>query len=151
MKESLSNTIEIACTPEKLFGYVTQPWLWHQWHPNSKSAQAKNKLLKKGDSFDEVIEIQPLSPLPFKMRRNTQYQVIAATANTHWCVEGKMSGGFLKINYEFVASKVGVIFTRTLTYEVTGVSQIIFPFLKPRMREMSLLALTNLKSKIEAF
>jgi len=26
---------------EELFNYVTQPWLWHEWHPSSKSAKAK--------------------------------------------------------------------------------------------------------------
>ena len=150
MKESICNTIEITCTPEKIYGYITQPWLWHEWHPNSKSAQAKNSSLKKGDTFDEEIELQPLSPLPLKMRRKTRYQVVAATPSTHWCVKGKMSGGRLKINYEFKPSKAGVTFTRTLTYEATGINRVISPFLRSRMREMSLLALSNLKAKLEA-
>ena len=31
----LYNEIEIHCTAEKLFNYVTQPWRWHEWHPAS--------------------------------------------------------------------------------------------------------------------
>jgi len=149
MKESICNTIEVLRTPEDMYAYVTQPWLWHEWHPNSKSAKAKSSLLKKGDVFDEVVELQPFSPLPINMRRKTHYQVVVANPSKHWCVEGEMKGGGLKINYEFKPSKVGVTFTRTLSYEVSGINRLIFPLLKPRMRKMSLVALKNLKAKLE--
>lgn len=150
MKDKVQSTIEIACTPEVLYAYVTQPWLWHEWHPNSKSAKAETTSLAPGDSFKEVIELQPLSPLPLIMRRKTEYKVLAATPSTHWQVEGQMSGGWLQINYDFQATKSGVSFTRTLTYEARGINRLLAPLLKPRMREMSKVALSNLKAKLEA-
>jgi len=150
MKETICNTVEIACTPEKLYSYVTQPWHWHEWHPNSKSAKASTDVLEKGDEFREEIELQPLSPLPIRLRRKTKYQVMTAIPNKHWCVEGIMNGGWLKINYEFEPTPGGVSFTRTLDYETKGINRLMAPLLKPRMRKMSLVALGNLKSKLEA-
>ncbi len=150
MEDEIRNTIEIGCTPEKIYGYVTQPWRWHEWHPNSKSAKASVDQLATGDSFDEIIELQPLSPLPIKLRRHTRYKVVAAVPHSHWRVEGEMPGGRLQINYEFQPSKAGVTFIRTLSYEARGINRILGPLLRPRMRKMSLVALNNLKAKLEA-
>jgi hypothetical protein len=150
MKDQIRNTIEIACAPDRIYAYVTKPWLWHEWHPNSKSAKSTSSTLAVGDTFDEVIELQPLSPLPFRLRRQTRYQVLAAEPASHWQVEGKMSGGWLRIDYAFKPSPKGVSFTRTLTYETRGLNRLIAPLLRPRMRQMSLLALRNLKAKLES-
>jgi hypothetical protein len=150
MEESIRNTIEVKCAPDAMYDYVTQPWLWHEWHPNSKSAKANTDVLKKGDVFDEVIELQPFSPLPINMKRKTHYKVVVAERSSHWCVEGEMKGGWLRINYEFKPSPTGVIFTRTLSYEVSGINTLIFPLLKPRMRKMSSVALNNLREKLES-
>ncbi|SDW76378.1 SRPBCC family protein [Marinobacter mobilis] len=149
MQEQIRHTIEIGCTPNTLYRYVTQPWLWHEWHPNSRSAQASVSELSVGDGFDEVIELQPLSPLPFTLRRETRYTVLNANPDSHWCVEGRMSGGWLQIDYRFRESAGGVEFTRTLTYETRGLNRLLAPLLRPRMRQMSLLALTNLKARLE--
>jgi len=149
MKETIRNTIEVKCTPETLYSYVTQPWLWHEWHPNSKSAKAKNNVLSRGDEFNEEIELQPLSPLPLHLRRKTIYRVLVAEPNKHWCVEGNMSGGWLRINYEFEPTPSGVSFTRTLDYETKGINKLLAPLLRPRMRSMSRVALENLKNKVE--
>ncbi len=150
MKDEIRNTIEIACTPEQIYAYVTQPWLWHEWHPNSKSAKSASSTLAEGDTFDEVIELKPLSPLPFTLRRATRYRVLAAVAPSHWRVEGNMSGGWLQIDYAFKPSEGGVSFTRTLSYEARGFNRLMAPLLRPRMRKMSQLALSNLKVKLEA-
>lgn len=149
MHDEIRNRIEIACTPERIYAYVTQPWLWHEWHPNSRSAEAAVKSLAAGDGFREIIELQPLSPLPFRLRRQTQYRVLIAQPHQHWRVRGEMAGGWLQINYEFEPSAVGVLFTRTLNYEVRGIHGLMMPLLKPRMRRMSLVALGNLKSRLE--
>lgn len=149
MRDEIRNSIEIACTPERLYAYVTQPWLWHEWHPNSKSATAAAGPLAEGDAFTEIIELQPLSPLPLTLRRQTRYEVLVAEPGTHWQVRGEMSGGWLQIDYRFRATASGVEFTRTLTYAVSGIHRLMTPLLKPRMRAMSLLALGRLKAKVE--
>lgn len=61
-----------------------------------------------------------------------------------------MQGGWLQINYEFAASPKGVSFTRTLRYEARGINRLLAPLLRPRMRDMSQLALQNLKTKLES-
>jgi len=149
MKDQIQNTIEIAVTPEKIYSYVTQPWFWHEWHPNSKSAKAKETVLSVGDTFDEVIELKPLSPLPIKLKKQTLYKVLIAKAGQHWQVEGDMNGGWLQIDYQFKNSERGVVFTRTLSYEIKGINRILAPLLKPKMSEMSSVALHNLKQKLE--
>ncbi len=150
MKEQFQNTIEIACTPEQLYRYITQPSRWHEWHPNSKSAHTETPVLSAGDKFTEIIELQPLSPLPLTLTRKTQHQVLLAEPHQRWQVRGEMAGGWLQINYEFVASAIGVTFTRTLIYEAKGVHRLFMPFLKSRMRAISLIALGNLKAKLES-
>jgi len=150
MNESIQNTIEIAVPPQTLYQYITQPWLWHEWHPNSVSASATVDTLKAGDSFDEVVELQPISPIPLKMRRYPHYKVVSAIPSVQWQVEGTMKGGWLKIRYDFEPSKSGVIFTRTLTYGATGITRIIQPLLRPRMKAMSRLAVERLKTKVES-
>ncbi len=150
MNESIQNTIEIRCSPDRFYAYVTQPWLWHEWHPNSKSAHASVDSLQVGDAFDEVIEIQPLAPLPLRMRRATRYKVLVAVPSTLWKVEGRMKDGWLQIQYEFKATPSGTQFTRTLSYSVTGPSRLMMPLLRRRMASMSLVALSNLKKRLEA-
>ncbi|MDP9142082.1 MAG: SRPBCC family protein [Pseudomonadota bacterium] len=152
MSESARNIIEIRCTPEQLYAYVTQPWLWHEWHPNSKSAHAAVSALQVGDGFDEVIEIQPLAPLPLRLKRATRYKVLAAEPGTLWKVEGKMKDGWLQIQYEFKPTPSGTQFTRTLTYGVTGLNRLMLPLplLRRRMAAISLVALSNLKKRLEA-
>jgi len=149
MKDQIKNTIEIAIAPDKMYRYVTQPWLWHEWHPSSKSARAKVDVLSAGDTFDEVVELKPLSPLPIKLKKQTHYKVLVAKPATHWQVEGDMDGGWLQIDYQFQASEIGVKFTRTLSYETKGINRVLTPLLKPRMREISIIALNNLKSRLE--
>lgn len=149
MPTQLTNTIEIHCTPEALYRYVTQPWRWHEWHPNSKSASASVETLEAGDTFDEEIELQPLSPLPFRMRRQTRYEVHVAEPFKSWEVKGETKDGWLSIRYEFQPCDGGTLFTRTLTYEIRGLSRLLMPLLKNRMAGQSLIALSNLKKKME--
>lgn len=149
MTVSLENRIEIACTPAQLYAYVTQPWLWHEWHPNSKSAEATATSLQAGDRFDEVIEIRPLAPLPFRLRRATRYRVLVAEPAQRWQVEGQMKDGWLRIRYEFKPTAGGTLFTRTLSYGVGGINRLLLPLLRPGMAAMSVLALSNLKRRME--
>ncbi|MES2720773.1 MAG: SRPBCC family protein [Pseudomonadota bacterium] len=147
MQEIICNTVEMACTPEQLYAYVTQPWLWHEWHPNSQSAQAEVSVLCVGDEFSESIVLQPLLPLPLTLRRATRYQVLDAVPAKFWRVSGKMRDGWLQIHYEFEPSAIGTRFTRTLTFSATGLSALMMPLLRRRMRAMSVVALNNLTQR----
>lgn len=150
MSASLQNTIEIGRSPEQVYAYVTQPWHWHEWHPSSKSARASVETLQVGDEFDEVVQLQPLSPLPIRLRRETRYTVLSASPFTFWEVRGRMKDGWLQIRYEFAATTRGARFTRTLTYDAGGMSRLLMPLLGKRMAAISVIALDNLKRRLEA-
>ena len=150
MTVTINNQIEIACTPQALFDYVTQPWLWHEWHPNSVSAKATVDRLKAGDSFDECIAIQPLSPLPLTLKRQTHYTVLKSRNAEEWQVKGQMKDGWLMIHYTFKPSSTGTLFSRQLDFSATGISRLLMPLLKQGMAQKSLVALGNLQRKMEA-
>jgi Polyketide cyclase / dehydrase and lipid transport len=149
MATQLVNSTEIACTAEALYGYVTQPWRWHEWHPNSKRARASVEVLGVGDHFDEQIELQPLSPLPYTMTRETRYEVLRADPPRIWECRGEMRDGWLTIRYDLEPSSAGTRFTRMLTFETSGLSSLLVPFLRSRMADMSVVALGNLKRRME--
>ncbi len=150
MPTQLVNSIEIAASPEALYGYVTQPWCWHEWHPNSKWARAETEVLRAGDRFEEQIELQPLSPLPFTMRRETSYTVLRAEPPRLWECRGETRDGWLEIRYELEPTLVGTMFTRQLTFEASGLTAALMPFLRSRMAARSVLALENLKRRMES-
>ncbi len=150
ISRTLENSIVIDRSPADVFAYVTQPWRWHEWHPSSRSARAGVETLKVGDGFDEVIQLQPLSPLPLTITRQTHYQVMLSEPAVTWEVRGETSDGALTIHYDFRAEGYGTLFHRRLQYEVRGAMQLVEPWLlKPRMKRLSAQALANLKAKLE--
>lgn len=143
------NVVEIDCTPQQVYAYVTQPWRWHEWHPSSRSASAAVETLAVGDEFDEEVELQPLSPLPLKLRRRTRYRVLDARPAEGWEVRGQMRDGWLQIRYEFEAIAEGTRFVRTLSYDASGASRVLLPLLRRRTEALSAQAMANLKRRLE--
>ena len=150
MPVTIHNQIEIAVSTEDLFNYVTQPWKWHEWHPSSKSAKAAHSFLATGDEFVEVIEVQPLAPLPPRMARTTSYTVIESVPFHTLKVEGRMKDGWLRIRYDFEAQDELTLFTRALSFDISGINRILKPLLKSKMEKISVVALQNLKQIVEA-
>ncbi|OTG77683.1 hypothetical protein B9T33_15190 [Acinetobacter sp. ANC 5054] len=144
----IENKIEIPCSAEQLFDYVTQPWLWHEWHPNSISATQSTTALQAGDTFQEMIRIKPLDPLPMVLNRQTTYTVLVSQPNTQWIVEGQTDNGSLRIEYNVESlDENRVLFKRTLSFKVEGHLRIIAKFLVKNMIKTSLIALNQLKQK----
>lgn len=153
MPEIIENEIEISVSTEALFNYVTQPWLWHEWHPSSASAKSDHSVLAEGDGFDEVIEVQPLAPLPPRLRKHTAYVVTHSNPYQSWEVKGKMKGGWLRIRYAFEAipgKPESTRFHRRLEFAVSGPNRLLLPFLKRKMTKISPEALANLKHRMES-
>ena len=145
------NEIVIARPPQQVYDYVTQPWCWHEWHPSSQSAVSDVDVLGVGDTFDEVIRLQPLSPLPLNIRRQTHYRVVLAEPGVSFEVRGETGDGDLTIHYDLVRVDEGTLFRRALEYEVRGAMRLIEPVpLFPKMKKLSAVALANLKAKLEA-
>lgn len=151
MQRIIENSIVIGRTPQQVFDYVTQPWRWHEWHPSSQGATASAEVMTEGETFDEVIRLQPLSPLPLTIRRQTHYRVDEAQRGVCWQVSGEANSGRLTIRYEFYPAGEGQTrFFRRLCYEVTGPLRLFDPLLFPRMQALSGVALDNLKATLES-
>jgi hypothetical protein len=150
MTVRIHNEIEIAVSAENLFNYVTQPWRWHEWHPSSQSAKAGHSFLATGDEFEEVIEVWPLAPLPPRLLRTTQYSVTESVPFHTWEAEGTMKNGWLRIRYDFEEKDGFTVFTRTLDFGVKGPNRVLMPLLKMKMERISMVALNNLKEKMQA-
>jgi Sec-independent protein secretion pathway component TatC len=149
MPISIHNEIEIAATAKDLYNYVTQPSRWHEWHPNSRSAKAANSYLATGDEFSERVEIQPLAPFFPAMKRSIAYTVTESVPFHTWQTEGQIKDGRIRIRYDF-AEKGGVtFFSRSVVLDVTGMTRLLLPLLKSRMEKLSMIALTNLKEKMQ--
>ena len=145
----IENKMEICCSAQALFNYVTQPWLWHEWHPNSISATENLNGLKVGDTFQEMIRLKPLDPLPVIFNRETSYTVLVSQPDTQWIVEGKTNNGALRIQYDFEKiSENRVLFKRTLSFKVEGHLRVMSYFLVKNMKKTSVIALDNLKKKL---
>ena len=145
----IENKMEIQCSAQALFNYVTQPWLWHEWHPNSISATESSNGLKVGDTFQEMIRLKPLDPLPVIFNRETSYTVLVSQPDTQWIVEGKTNNGALRIQYDFEQiSENRVLFKRTLSFKVEGHLRVMSYFLVKNMKKTSVIALDNLKRKL---
>jgi len=150
MSVHIHNEIEISTSAKDLYTYVTQPWLWHEWHPSSKSAKAAHSFLAAGDEFTEWVEVQPLAPLPPRMKRRIAYTVTESVPFHTWEVEGGMKDGRIRIRYDFEEKGGVTFFARSLDLDITGLTRVLLPLLKPKMEKLSMIALTNLKTLIQA-
>lgn len=152
MSASMTHEIKIRVPARTLFDYVTQPWLWHEWHPSSCSARSAQSFLATGDRFEEVIELRPLAPLPPRLKRTVSYSVTEAVPALSWQAEGKLKHGWLRIRYDFdPADETGAIthFQRTLSFGGTGLMRLVQPILHFRMKKISRQAMRNLKQRVE--
>lgn len=142
------NEIYIEVPPKKVFDCVTQPDLWHEWHPASTSAELPRKPLQVNDAFREVITVA----YPFvKIRRHTEYLVAKCEPYKLWEVHGKSSLFNLSIRYVLVPQDSGTLFQRTLTYRVKGLlAWFEWILVRPKIRSQSRIALNNLKQKLES-
>lgn len=143
----IENTVTVACSPETLFEYVTQPAKWHEWHPNSLSAVYPQPLDKVGLGFDEVIAVQALPGLPLRLKRDIQYRVTDYEKNKLWAVVGEGKDSRIRIHYEFEPHDDGCLFRRHLSYELVGWVRWLRPLLERNNRVGSRRALENLVSR----
>ena len=61
-----------------------------------------------------------------------------------------MKDGWLRIRYDFEEQDGLTLFTRALSFDVSGINRILTPLLKSKMQKISIVALQNLKQIVEA-
>ncbi len=146
----LENEIDIGRAPQEVYRYVTQPWLWHEWHPASESATPCAWELAAGDRFEEMVSMRPIAWLPLRKRTHLRWTVITAQSPLLWEVHGTSPTIDVRVRYE-VNSGQGTRFRRTFHFTVKNWMRFFASgFVLRRMRTQSLEALQNLKRKLEA-
>jgi len=146
----LENEVHIQRPPETVFRYVTQPWLWHEWHPASESAVGSANPLKVGDHFDESVSMQPFGWFPIRIRRQLRWTVVESQEPHLWEVHGTSPTIDVRARYELDPVD-GTRFRRTFHYRVKGPLRVIDRgFVLPRMQQQSVVALQNLQRALEA-
>ncbi|MCL6416250.1 SRPBCC family protein [Aestuariirhabdus sp. Z084] len=146
---TIEATIETQSSPREMYEYISQPWLWHEWHPNSIGATANVETLSIGDTYTEAFEIKPFPLLPFTLRRKLHYRVIDAKPYHYWEVKAEAENGSADIHfkYYFDAMDNGGKFTRVLKYQLHGPMRLLAPLLKRTNTRVSQQAMENLQHK----
>lgn len=149
---TMTHHIDVPCSPQALYQYITQPWLWHEWHPNSVRSSSSKKKLRVGDTFVEEISLRPLSWLPLTIHRQLNYTVIDAKADQYWEIKAVASDGGSKVHfqYHFKATSESTRFTRILRYEINGLMRLLAPILLRANQRNSAIAMANLRTRAEA-
>ena len=139
MADQNINEVFINAPIDKVYEYVSQPDRWHEWHPASLSASTGEvKILKEGDTFSEKIRI-------YGQETEMNYKVVIAsppnefkTAFTSPLIDGT-------IHYQLETRGTGTYFKRTLEYSLDK----YMATMQAGMKKMSVVALDNLKGKLE--
>lgn len=148
-EHSLENEITIQCPPHAVYGYVTQPWRWHEWHPASESATPSAHALKAGDHFEEEVSMRPIAWLPWRKRSHLRWTVIHTESPLVWEVHGTSPTIDVRVRYQLAGDK-GTRFRRTFHFTVKNwMRHVARSVVVPRMQAQSAEALQNLKRKLE--
>lgn len=147
----LDHRVEIAVPVAAVFAYVTQPWLWHEWHPASRETRCTHSFLTTGDEFVETVLVRPLPLLPFAWTRQVEYTITEAVPEHTWEAEGRMQGGWLRLRYDFEPAEDGAstIFCRRLEFALGGANRLIMPVFARHAERQSRIALENLKGRLQ--
>jgi hypothetical protein len=145
----LENEITIQRPPHAVYGYVTQPWRWHEWHPASESATPSAHPLVAGDHFEEEVSMRPIAWLPWRKRSHLRWTVIHTESPLVWEVHGTSPAIDVRVRYQLAGDK-GTRFRRTFHFTVKNwMRHVARSVVIPRMRAQSAEALQNLKRKLE--
>lgn len=149
---TMTHTIDVTCSPQQMFDYISQPWRWHEWHPNSTGASQASRPLSVGDGFVEDFAIRPVPFLPLTLHRKLHYRVISARPPEAWEIKATMEGGGADIHfrYRFEPTAAGARFTRTLDYTIHGPMKLLAPLIRRANTRNSELAMAALKQRADA-
>lgn len=137
--EQISQERFIQAPIDAVYDYVTQPDLWHEWHPTSLSADTGTRgSLPCGARFTEIIDLLGIRvPMSYRVqvaRRPSEFK----TVFTSLAVDGS-------IHYFLQPFQSGTLFKRVLIYE----TELQLATLHERMIELSDVALDQLKHRLE--
>jgi uncharacterized protein YndB with AHSA1/START domain len=141
------STITIDCPPTRVYGFVTTPGSWPQWHPSSLSVTgATNHSLDVGEQCTEEF-------LVAGRRGHVIWTVRERNEPRRWVIAGQImdrdSGGV--ITYTLTPANGGTQFEREFVYPASSLLFRLLDalFIRRRVQKESLLALQQLKQVLE--
>lgn len=149
MQTIISHSTMIRCNIMDLFGYITKPWLWHEWQPHSL-CQIPPQELRIGDQFCENITITPFRTFPIKVSQNPIYEVMEIYPNQKWVLKGKFQNSDIQISYEFKPiTNTKTKFIKTMTVNTKGSETVLHPLLHLYLQHRSNKSISQLKQTCE--
>lgn len=140
------NRVHIQVPIATVYEYITQPDKWHEWYPDSKSADTSGGSLKKGQTFAEVVTINQSDFL-------FNYEVVDSSFPSKWRVVYRSPIVAGSIQYELYESIEGTILTRTLEYFPIAKNPKDYELLKQQtvlVQQRSVKALSDLRNHLES-
>ncbi len=142
----IQNTIDIARSPDAVFGFVTTPATWQKWHPATLGVEgATDHSLVVGE---QVIEDYRSGGV----LNRTRWTVVECDAPQRWRIEGRGKfGEEAAIAYTLTTISTGTRFERELRYRMPNrLAAWLELFIRRQVAEESALALRQLKLVLEA-
>lgn len=138
--EQICNNRYIDVAIDTVYGYVTQPDRWHEWHPTSLSAETGvSGSLPAGHRFTEVMDLLGLQiPMSYRVlvaHRPDEFKTVFSSAP----VDGS-------VRYQLHKCGNGTMCKCTLLYS----TQMRVSGLRQRLVESSNTAMDNLKKNLES-
>ncbi len=107
---AIVTTVEIRRTPEQVFDLVSNPSLWHTWHPATRSVRdAPPRPLREGESVLEYI-------CAGGRRFEARWTVLRCERPTRWEIATDTDRGRAHIVYRLQATPAGCSFERCLRF-----------------------------------
>jgi len=143
---TILTTVQIRRTPEQVFDLVSNPSLWHTWHPATRSVRdAPTRPLGTGES---VLELITAGGRRFEARWTVQ----RCERPTLWEIRTDTGRGSAHIVYRLQATSAGCSFERCLRFRSHHGPWrwLDHSLMRWILRRQSLRALANLQRVAEA-
>lgn len=141
----IHNAVDIARSPDTVFGFVTTPATWPKWHPATLSVEGMtHHALEAGEQVTEDYRSGGVL-------NRIRWTVVEREAPRRWRIEGRGKfGEEASITYTLVPTPTGTRFERELRYRMPNRLAAWLEFLiRGRVDEESVLALRQHKSVLE--
>lgn len=138
--------IHIEQPPEAVFGYVTAPGHWPEWHPSSLGVRGTLTSLEVGQQVTEAFQVAG-------RKGEVVWRCTLRQAPYHWVIEGQIVGRNMGglVSYTLRPEAGGTRFLREFSYPLPNPWFALLDalLLRRRVRAESEEALRRLKERLE--
>ncbi len=150
-EQYFSNEVKIACEPNLIFDYVTNPNRWHEWYPSSEPSNDEYVANEVGHKFEIVTVQKPISILPLSIRKTLNYTVSKFEYAKTWEINTSSNLLGSITTYTLTPIKEGTLFKREFRYTTRGWLSILEPILlRKSIISQAFVGMSNLKEIIES-